>query len=105
MPPTSEPSEPNSHVFTQEMSSNDQDQDIHMDEEMFDFEQEKIDLFQNLLSSIIKSKVKHSLPNDGVDELLQALAEASKKSNQLFRRKLKEAICSQNRKMLKNCAS
>ena len=103
----SEPSEPNSHVFTQDISSNDQNQDIHMDEvdEEIDFEKEKTEIFQNLLSSIIKSKVKHSLPNDGVDELLQALAEASKKSNQLFRRKLKEAICSQNRKMLKNCAS
>ena len=94
-----------------EMSLNDQNDDVHMaeeiieDEEIFDFGNERKNLFQNLLSSIMKSKVKHSLPNDGVDELLQALAEASKKSNQLFKRKFKEAISSQNRKMLKNCAS
>ena len=98
-----------------EISSNDQDDDVHMeedfleeeilqDEEIFDFDQEKKNLLQDLLSSIIKSKVTHSLPNEGVDEILKAITEASRKSNLLLKRKLKEVLRSQNRKILKKYA-
>ena len=93
-----------------EISSNDQDDNVHMeeeilqDEEIFDFDQEKKNLLQDLLSSIIKSKVTHSLPNEGVDEILKAITEASRKSNLLLKRKLKEVLRSQNRKILKKYA-
>ena len=92
-----------------EISSNDQDDDVHMEEdfleeEIFDFDQEKKNLLQDLLSSIMKSKVTHSLPNEGVDEILKAITEASRKSNLLLKRKLKEVLRSQNRKILKKYA-
>ena len=92
----------NSDDFVLEMPSN--DENIDMEEEIFNFEQEKDNLFQNLLSSIIKSKVQHSLPNDALDEILIAVTEASRKSNLILKEQLKEAISSQNRKLLKNCA-
>ena len=107
---TKNPDEPmaNSASNRVEISSNDQD-DVHMEEEIleeeiFDFDQEMKNLLQDLLSSVMKAKVMHSLPNEGVDEILKAITEASRKSNLLLKRKLKEVLRSQNRKILKKYA-
>ena len=63
------------------------------EEEEFDFEKERKLILEDVLASVMKIKIKHSVPNEALD----AMKDVSAKSNLIFKKKLKEAIYSQIR--------
>ena len=73
-------------------------QDVPIDVNLANFPITKDEIFKNLFSKIMLSKVKHCLPDEALNEILSALLEASHKSNLLFKNKLKQALLSENSK-------
>ena len=73
-------------------------EDMEVDEEPFDFENERKLILEDVFASVMKIKIQHSVCNEAIDGLLNAMKDASAKSNLLFKKKLKEAISSQIRK-------
>ena len=69
--------------------------DIPFDVNLVDVVKCKNDIFQTLFANIMKSKIVHCIPNEGVDEIMSALLEASQKSNLVYKKFLKQAIDSQ----------
>ena len=69
--------------------------DIPFDVNLVDVVKSKNDIFKTLFANIMKSKIVHCIPNEGVDEIMSALLEASQKSNLVYKKFLKQAIDSQ----------
>lgn len=87
------------NISLHEGSSDEQQcEDMILDEELFDFEEERKSIFIELFAAVMKTKIQHSVPNEALDELLLAMKDASQKSNLIFKKKFKEALKSQLRK-------
>ena len=79
--------------------------DGDIESNLADFKGTKDDIFRDFIAEIMRTKVAHCIPDEGLDELLQATANACSKSNQLFKKKLRQAICTQSQRseLIKNC--
>ena len=53
---------------------------------------QKHEIFIKLFSAIMKSKLLHSIPEQGLNEILMALKVASEKSINIYEKKMKQAI-------------
>ena len=79
--------------------------DVDIESNLADFNGTKEAIFRDFLAATMRTKVAHCIPDEALDELLQATADACSKSNQLFKKKLRQAICTQSQrsKLIKNC--
>ena len=61
-----------------------------------DFEAKKQEIFIQLFTSIQKTKIIHSGANEAIDEILQALQEASRSSNALLKHEIGKVFDAEN---------
>ena len=57
-----------------------------------DFEAKKQEISIQLFTSIQKTKIMHSVANEAIDEILQAMQEASRSSNALLKHEIGEVF-------------
>ena len=81
-----------------DINNSDSESDEQNFDDIFDFVTARNDIFRELFASITKIGILHSIPDEGIDELLKALLCASNKSNSVFKKKLKQAIELENSK-------
>jgi hypothetical protein len=99
-----EPMDDNDQVDMISNEENNQTQNMVEEENVDtekDFFEEKHEIFVELLTKIMETKVEHSVANIAIDEILQAFQDASKKSNALLKEQIREVIDSKNRKLPK----
>ena len=77
-------------------SDNVQNTQDPIDVNLVDFVKIKTEMFRELFAQIMKSKVLHHVPEEALDEIMRALLVASNQSNSIFKKKLKQAIASED---------
>ena len=81
---------------SEKMDFSDCDTDVPIDINLVDISQNKRDIKKQLFARIMKARILHHIPDEGLDEILSAFLEASQKSNLILKKKLNQAIRSEN---------
>ena len=83
---------------TEPMNDTNLSHDTSSEAENTNLESEKDQIFIDLFAAIMTSKINHSIPNSGIDEILQAFKIASKKSTALLKKMVHEVMENQESK-------